>query len=159
MRRALTTAYHPQADGQTEIMNQSLEISLQAYIRPKQDNWVGILNGLALSYNSTPHMAPGFRPFTYLEDMYQLLILACYILLIASLKYQTHPILSNLTIKELFQKFPTIPHFTMKHQRWLNYLKLSNNKHKKFYNWVNISRNELIIRDDCHLNLKKAKRF
>jgi hypothetical protein len=40
MKRALTTAYHPQADGQTEIMNQTLEISLRAYIGPDQDNWV-----------------------------------------------------------------------------------------------------------------------
>jgi hypothetical protein len=57
MKRALTTAYHPQADGQTEVMNQSLEISLRAYIGPKQDNWVSSLNGLALSYNSTSHTA------------------------------------------------------------------------------------------------------
>ena len=28
MKRALAMAYHPQADGQTEIMNQTLEISL-----------------------------------------------------------------------------------------------------------------------------------
>ena len=62
MTRALTTAYHPQANRQTEIMNQSLEISLRAYIGPKQDNWVRSLNGLALSYNSTPHMATGFSP-------------------------------------------------------------------------------------------------
>ena len=62
MTRALTTVYHPQADGQTEITNQSLEISLRAYIGPKQDNWVGSLNGLALSYNSTPHTVTGFSP-------------------------------------------------------------------------------------------------
>ena len=34
MRRALTTAYHPQADAQTEIMNQTLEVALRAYIGP-----------------------------------------------------------------------------------------------------------------------------
>ena len=62
MKSALTTAYHPQADRQTEIMNQSLEISFRAYIGPKQDNWVSSLNGLALSYNSTPHTATGFSP-------------------------------------------------------------------------------------------------
>jgi hypothetical protein len=32
MQRALTTAHHPQADGQTEIMNQGLEIALRAYV-------------------------------------------------------------------------------------------------------------------------------
>ena len=62
MKRALTTAYHPQADRQTKIMNQFFEIFLQAYIGPKQDNWVGSLNGLALSYNSTTHTITGFLP-------------------------------------------------------------------------------------------------
>jgi len=55
--RALTTAYHPQADGQTKIMNQTLEISLRAYIGPDRDDWVSSLDGLALSYNSTHHTA------------------------------------------------------------------------------------------------------
>ena len=62
MKRALTTAYHPQADGQTEIMNQTLEISLRAYIGPNWDDWVASLDGLALSYNSTPHTTTGFAP-------------------------------------------------------------------------------------------------
>jgi hypothetical protein len=43
-------------------MNQSLEISLRAYVEPSRDNWVSSLNGLALSYNSTPHSATGFAP-------------------------------------------------------------------------------------------------
>ena len=61
MKRALTTAYHPQADGQMEIMNQTLEISSPAYVGPNRDNWVFSLNG-SLSYNSTPHTATGFAP-------------------------------------------------------------------------------------------------
>ena len=60
MVRFLTMAYHPQADGQTEVLNQSLEISLRAYIGPSRNDWVSYLNTLELSYNTTPHMATGF---------------------------------------------------------------------------------------------------
>jgi transposase InsO family protein len=62
MIRSLTTAYHPQADGQTEVLNQSLEISLRAYVGPSQDDWASYLDVLALSYNSTPHTATGYVP-------------------------------------------------------------------------------------------------
>ena len=62
MKRSLTTSYHPQADGQTEVMNQSLEISLRAYIGPSRDDWVDYLDGLSLAYNSTPHSSTGFSP-------------------------------------------------------------------------------------------------
>jgi hypothetical protein len=62
MTRSLTTAYHPQADGQTEVLNQSLEISLRSYIGPSRDDWAKYLDALALSYNSTPHTATGFTP-------------------------------------------------------------------------------------------------
>ena len=60
-------AYHPWADRQTEIMNQTLEISLRAYIGPNQDNWVSSLDRLALLYNSTPHTATGFAPAYLLQ--------------------------------------------------------------------------------------------
>ena len=62
MRRSLTTSYHPQADGQTEILNQGLEISIRAYIGPDRDNWSKILDALSLSYNSSTHTATGFSP-------------------------------------------------------------------------------------------------
>src|SRR6267154_3711499 len=62
MTRSLTTAYHPQADGQTEVLNQSLEICLRSYVGPSRDNWEKYLDALALSYNSTPHTATGFAP-------------------------------------------------------------------------------------------------
>ena len=62
MKRSLTTSYHPQADGQTEVMNQGLEISICAYISPERDNWSDLLDVLALSYNTSPHTATGFAP-------------------------------------------------------------------------------------------------
>src|ERR1700692_3873848 len=67
MTRSLTTAYHPQADGQMEVLNQSLEISLQAYVGPSQDDWASYLDALALSYNSTPHTATGYAPAYLLQ--------------------------------------------------------------------------------------------
>ena len=62
MVRSLTTACHPQADGQTEVLNQSLEISLCAYVSPSRNDWARYLDALELSYNPTPHMATGFAP-------------------------------------------------------------------------------------------------
>lgn len=35
IKRALTTAYHPQSDGQSKILNQTLEVCLRAYIGPE----------------------------------------------------------------------------------------------------------------------------
>ena len=67
MVRSLTTACHPQADGQTEVLTQSLEISLHAYISPSRNDWVKYLNTLALSYNMTPHTATGFAPMYLLR--------------------------------------------------------------------------------------------
>ena len=58
-KRSLTTAYHPQADGQTEILNQTLEIALCTYIGPSRDDWEQHLD---VTYNSSPHTATRFSP-------------------------------------------------------------------------------------------------
>ncbi|QRV90335.1 Retrovirus-related Pol polyprotein from transposon [Ceratobasidium sp. AG-Ba] len=55
IKRALTTAHHPQADGQTEVMNQNLEIMLRSYIDQVKSNWSELLPALAFSYNTSSH--------------------------------------------------------------------------------------------------------
>ena len=62
IKRSLSTSYHPQTDGQTEVMNQILEIALRCYVGPKRDNWDEYLDGFALSYNNTPHSSTNYSP-------------------------------------------------------------------------------------------------
>ena len=38
-KKQLSTAYHPQIDGQTERMNQEIETFLRHYVNYQQDNW------------------------------------------------------------------------------------------------------------------------
>src|SRR6201996_6517394 len=62
IKRALTTSYHPQADGQTEVLNQTLEIALRCYVNPLRNNWDEYVGPFALSYNTSKHTATGFSP-------------------------------------------------------------------------------------------------
>jgi hypothetical protein len=61
-KRALTTSYHPQADGQTEALNQTLEIALRCYVNPTRDNWDEYLDPFTLSYNTSCHSSTGYSP-------------------------------------------------------------------------------------------------
>jgi len=62
IKRALTMAHHPQADGQTEIMNQILETALRSYVIPELNAWSSYLELFSLAYNSTPHSETSFTP-------------------------------------------------------------------------------------------------
>ena len=59
----LSTAYHPQTDGQTERTNQSLEGYLRIYTSYDQDDWDSLLPIAEFVYNNTPHSATGLTPF------------------------------------------------------------------------------------------------
>ncbi|KAI1869633.1 uncharacterized protein JN550_005614 [Neoarthrinium moseri] len=59
----LSTAYHPQTDGQTERMNQTLEQYLRCYINYEQDNWVELLPIAQFAYNSSETESIGTTPF------------------------------------------------------------------------------------------------
>ncbi len=93
MKRALTTAHHPQADGQTEVLNQGLEIALWAYIGPERDGWDKYLDGLALSYNTMPHSSTRFAP-AYLLYGY---MLATKSTLLTIPEYIPHPLGDSVT--------------------------------------------------------------
>ena len=59
----LSTAFHPQTDGQTERTNGTLEQYLRCFVNYQQDNWTQLLPLAELSYNNTIHTAINETPF------------------------------------------------------------------------------------------------
>jgi hypothetical protein len=59
----LSTAYHPETDGQTELVNRWLEDALCAYVNAAQDDWDLRLTPLEFAYNDKRHASIGFSPF------------------------------------------------------------------------------------------------
>jgi RNase H-like domain found in reverse transcriptase/Reverse transcriptase (RNA-dependent DNA polymerase)/Integrase zinc binding domain/Chromo (CHRromatin Organisation MOdifier) domain len=64
VKRNLSTAFHPQTDGQTERMNQNLECYLRCYVNYQQDNWAELLPSAEFAYNQSVHSATGQTPFS-----------------------------------------------------------------------------------------------
>ncbi|KAM0712543.1 hypothetical protein Q7P37_011640 [Cladosporium fusiforme] len=63
IKQKLSTAYHPQTDGQTERLNQTLEQYLRCYVNDRQDNWIALLPLAQIAYNQTPTTTTGTSPF------------------------------------------------------------------------------------------------
>ena len=61
--RRLSTAFHPQTDGQTERQNSTLEQYLWAYIAYQQDDWVEWLPLAKFTYNNSWQSTTGELPF------------------------------------------------------------------------------------------------
>lgn len=60
---SMSTAEHPQTDGQTERVNQILEDMLRAYVLKRQTNWEEYLPIVGFAYNSAKHYSTGYSPF------------------------------------------------------------------------------------------------
>jgi transposase InsO family protein len=58
-----TTAYHPQADGQMERVNQELEQYLQVFVNERQDDWHELLPMVEFQYNNHVHSRTQQTPF------------------------------------------------------------------------------------------------
>ena len=63
IKSTMSTAYHPQTDGQTERVNQSLEQYLRIFCNHRQDDWVKLLSSAEFAYNNAAHESTGLSPF------------------------------------------------------------------------------------------------
>jgi hypothetical protein len=58
----MSTAYHPQTDGQTERANRTLEEMLRAYVNWRQTDWDVHLSTMEMAYNSAKQISTNFSP-------------------------------------------------------------------------------------------------
>lgn len=63
MSQNLSTAYHPQTDGQMEKMNQEIEQYLHLFVNHHQSDWADWLSLAEFQYNDKIHSATGQTPF------------------------------------------------------------------------------------------------
>ena len=61
--RRVSTAYHPETDGSTERMNQTLETYLRTFTNYAQDNWSDLLASAELAINNRDATSTGVSPF------------------------------------------------------------------------------------------------
>lgn len=67
IRLQMTTAYHPQADGQSERKNQDVELALRYYVAEHPDSdWVDVLPALQWNLNSAHSRTLDASPYEFL---------------------------------------------------------------------------------------------
>jgi len=59
----MSTAFHPQTDGQTERLNRTLEEMLRVYSTYSQDQWDEYLPAVEFAYNNSKQASTNFTPF------------------------------------------------------------------------------------------------
>ena len=59
----LSTAHHPQTDGQTEVMNREVQQYLHLFCAEEQEQWSDWLGLAQFTINNRQHSATKFSPF------------------------------------------------------------------------------------------------
>lgn len=63
---SLSTAYHPQTDGQTERVNQEIDLALRLYCGNAPETWAKLLPQFEFAHNQRTHSVTGKSPFELL---------------------------------------------------------------------------------------------
>ena len=63
IKQCMSSAYHPQSDGQTERTNQTLEQYLRCFVSYHQDDWYSLLPLAEFAFNNTLNASTKFTPF------------------------------------------------------------------------------------------------
>ena len=63
IKKRLSTAFHPQTDGQTDRQNSRMEAYLQAFVNFEQNDWARLLTMAKFAYNNTKNASIGHTPF------------------------------------------------------------------------------------------------
>ena len=63
VKHKCSTAFHPQTDGQTERMNQTVEQYLQVYVNYEQNDWTKHLPMAQYAYNNAENEKTKMLPF------------------------------------------------------------------------------------------------
>ena len=59
----MSSAYHPQSDGQTEIVNKTLQQYLRCFVHDQPKKWGKFLHWAEWHYNTSIHASTGLTPF------------------------------------------------------------------------------------------------
>ena len=92
IQQCMSTAYHPQSDGQTERTNRTLEEMLRNYISPTQHDWDEKLPLAEFAINNSWNASTGSTPFL--------------------LNYGAHPRMPTIGVPTNPSKFPGVEKFT-----------------------------------------------
>ena len=63
VHQRMSTAFHPQTDGQTEVMNRTVEDYLRSFVGPVHDNWDDRLSLAEFAMNNSKSASTGASPF------------------------------------------------------------------------------------------------